>query len=411
MKYKHIVFDIDGTLLDTATAHLCSLQQTLKELRGIHMPLEDLNFAMGLPGNEILRRLQIENPDEVLVRWLEAVWEFWDTAKVFPGIPELLQYLKNTGHTLGIITSETKAEFQKIFVPFGLLPFFDTVICFDDSPRPKPNGDPMLEYLKRTGANPADVVFVGDSAYDVACAKEAQVTSALALWGCRNPEGIQATYRLSAPQLLPATLDGDPWLDWAIELQSIAQTGLTFSRDPFDVERFHRLRELSAEMVHFGTGVPKEKLTQLFCNETGYQTPKLETRAAVFQNGNILLVKERLGGEWSLPGGWVDVNQSVGSNTEKEVREEAGLDVVAKGIIAVQDRKKHTSLPIPYGVCKVFVYCELLGGSFTPNIETVESGFFPLDKLPPLSEARNSKAQVELCFRYAQADHWVTLFD
>ena len=117
----------------------------------------------------------------------------------------------------------------------------------------------------------------------------------------------------------------DPrWLEWAKELQFIAQAGLTYSRDPFDIERFERIREISAEIMSYQSDLPIEKVKELFCNETGFQTPKLDTRAAIFNDGKILLVKEKAG-VWSMPGGWVDVNQSIKTNTEKEVKEEAGL--------------------------------------------------------------------------------------
>ena len=130
------------------------------------------------------------------------------------------------------------------------------------------------------------------------------------------------------------------WLDWAVELQALAQAGLFYSKDIYDIERFQRIREIAAEMLVSPSGFPKDRILDIFCNETGYQTPKLDTRAAVFQQDQILLVQER-DGLWSLPGGWVDVNLSVGESAVKEVKEEAGLDVQADLVIAVQDRKKH----------------------------------------------------------------------
>ena len=158
------------------------------------------------------------------------------------------------------------------------------------------------------------------------------------------------------------------------------------------------------------TGVQTCALPILFCNETGYQTPKLDTRAAIFHDGKILLVREN-DGRWSLPGGWCDVNVSVGENTVKEVREEAGLDVIPQQIIAVQDRAKHNLPVYAYGVCKIFVQCAAIGGQFMPNIETTESRYFPLDKLPPLAEEKNTAEQVALCFEAYQSDSWTVPFD
>ena len=133
------------------------------------------------------------------------------------------------------------------------------------------------------------------------------------------------------------------WLDWAKELQFIGQAGVTYSKDPFDLERFERIREIAAEIISRQSGLPLDKVKTLFCNETGFQTPKLDTRAAIFKGGKILLVKEK-SGFWSLPGGWVYVNQTIKTNTEKEVKEEAGLDVKAIRIIALQESPQSTSL-------------------------------------------------------------------
>ena len=200
------------------------------------------------------------------------------------------------------------------------------------------------------------------------------------------------------------------WLAWAVELQSLAQAGLTYGRDDFDLERYARIREISAEMMAHMADLPVETVTGLFCNETGYQTPKLDTRAAVFQGGKILLVRER-DGRWSLPGGWCDVNVSVGENTVKEVKEEAGLDVTADLVIALQDQHRHNRPVNPYGICKVLVLCTPLGGSFRPNLETLDSRWFALDELPPLAEGKTTREQIVLCFEAYHAEHWVTQLD
>lgn len=202
----------------------------------------------------------------------------------------------------------------------------------------------------------------------------------------------------------------EKWLEWAIELQSLAQAGLFYGKDPFDMERYERIRAIAAEMISYKTEIPAEKVKNLFCNEIGYQTPKLDTRAAVFQDGRILLVKEN-NGTWSLPGGWVDVQVSVMENVIKEVREEAGLDVTVDQVIAVQDREKHNLPVYAYRVCKIFVLCSVVGGAFEPNIETVESRYFGIDELPALAEEKNNEEQVRMCFEAYHAENWKTLID
>ncbi len=200
------------------------------------------------------------------------------------------------------------------------------------------------------------------------------------------------------------------WLEWVVELQALAQAGLEYGHDKYDLERYARIREIAAEMLARQTELPLEKVKDLFCNETGYQTPKLDTRAAIFQGERILLVQES-DGRWSLPGGWVDVNVSVRENAVKEVKEEAGLDVAADLVIALQDRNRRNVPSSVYGICKVFVLCSLLGGSFQPNLETLDSGWFPLDGLPELATEKTTAEQIGMCFDAYHADHWTTLID
>ena len=202
------------------------------------------------------------------------------------------------------------------------------------------------------------------------------------------------------------------WLKWATELQFIAQVGITYTKDPFDLERFERIREISAEIMSAKSGWNLEKVKDVFCNETGFQTPKLDTRAAIFRDHKILLVKEK-NDTWSLPGGWVDVNESIKSNTIKEVKEESGYTVKPLSIIAVQDRNKHNLPVYAHGVCKIFVHCEILGekAEFVQNIETTERDFFSLDALPLLATEKNTKEQIKLCFQAYSSAYWKTTFD
>lgn len=202
----------------------------------------------------------------------------------------------------------------------------------------------------------------------------------------------------------------EKWLQWAVELQSLAQAGLFYGKDVFDLERYERIREIAAEMIAYKTEIPLEKVRDLFCSDVGYQTPKLDSRAAIFQDGKILLVQEK-NGTWSLPGGWVDVNVSVKENVIKEVKEEAGLNVSADRVIAVQDREKHNQPVYAYKVCKIFVLCTVLGGTFEENSETVQSRYFSLEELPQLAEEKNTREQIELCFRAYEAEVWETQFD
>ena len=203
----------------------------------------------------------------------------------------------------------------------------------------------------------------------------------------------------------------EKWLKWAIEIQSLAQAGLAYTQNVYDIERYERLRDIAAEMIAEKSDISLEKVKDLFCNETGYQTPKLDTRAVIFQNDKILLTHEK-NGTWSLPGGWVDVLESAKSNTIKEVKEETGLDVETVRLIAVQDRNKHNKPVYAYGVWKVFVLCEQVGGEFVENIETTEIKYFGLEELPEnLAEEKCTKEQIEMCFQAKDDANWQVLFD
>ena len=203
--------------------------------------------------------------------------------------------------------------------------------------------------------------------------------------------------------------DLDILIKLAMELQSIAQNGLTYTIDQYDKERFERVREISAQIMAMKTGFSLEKVKDVFCNEIGYQTPKIDTRAAMFNKNKILLVKEQ--GKWALPGGWVDYNETVASNTIKEVKEETGLDINPLRIIAIQDRNKHNLPKYAYGICKVFILCSIIDGSFQPNYETTESSFFSLDELPILDENKTTYKQIHMCFDAFNNEKWEVIFD
>lgn len=200
--------------------------------------------------------------------------------------------------------------------------------------------------------------------------------------------------------------------DWAIRLQSIAQAGLAYGENEYDRERYHEVRLIAAEMIASEMNLPLDTVQKYFCNESGYQTPKIDTRAAVFKDGKILLVHEK-NGTWSLPGGWCDIDQSVASNAVKETKEEAGLDVYADKIIAVQDWRKHNDCNLPYGVIKIFVLCKTIGGEFSENIETIGAQYFKKSELPVgIANEKTTAKQILMCFDANDAgDSWTTKFD
>lgn len=201
------------------------------------------------------------------------------------------------------------------------------------------------------------------------------------------------------------------WIEWAAEIQSIAQAGLTFSENHYDRDRYIQLRKLAVEIMHEYTEIPEEKLKDLFAGETGYQTPKVDIRSAVFRDDQILMAREKIDGRWSLPGGWADVNTTVSESAGRECLEEAGARVVPERIIAVLTANRQNDFIYPYTIYKIFVQCRLVEWEFKENTETLGSNFFSLDELPELSTERNTYKQIKMCFDAQKSERFETLFD
>jgi ADP-ribose pyrophosphatase YjhB (NUDIX family) len=201
-------------------------------------------------------------------------------------------------------------------------------------------------------------------------------------------------------------------LQWAQRLQAIAQNGLTYSKDPFDVERFNQVRQIAAEILASGaaTTMP-EALVDIFKLNFGYATPKVDVRAAVFQENRVLLVKERSDGHWTLPGGWADIGDAPSVAAVREVREESGYETKVTKLAAVYDRELHDHPPYPFHAYKLFFVCEMVGGAAQTSLETTAVEFFPEDALPPLSLSRVTPVQVRHMFGHWRHPEWPTSFD
>ncbi|MFT4415795.1 NUDIX hydrolase [Fredinandcohnia humi] len=201
------------------------------------------------------------------------------------------------------------------------------------------------------------------------------------------------------------------WLEWAKQLQSIAQAGLTYSKDVYDLERFEMVRNISIEILSQQTSIDKTVIKELFANETGYATPKVDIRSVVFKDNKILMVREKDDGGWSLPGGWGDIGLSPSEVAVKEVQEESGFDVRAIKLIGVLDKKCHPHPPSPYHVYKMFIQCEIIGGNPIEGIETSDVGFFAENELPSLSVERNTESQLQLVFKHLHNPQEPVFFD
>jgi ADP-ribose pyrophosphatase YjhB (NUDIX family) len=222
--------------------------------------------------------------------------------------------------------------------------------------------------------------------------------------GLPLPEGYRRSIRATAVE--PA------WLGLARELQAIAQTGLHYSKDIYDTQRYERLRELTADMMAMGSGAAAEQILDLFRQDFGYGTPRIGVRAAAFRgDGRILMVREVSDGCWALPGGWADVNQTAGECVVREVEEETGFTVRAGKLCGVWDRRRHGSPPSPLTIYNMYFLCEIVGGEPRPSIETSEIGFFAEDELPEISPLRVQRALIDRMFAHYRQPDRPTDFD
>ncbi len=185
------------------------------------------------------------------------------------------------------------------------------------------------------------------------------------------------------------------WLPLARELQAMAQTGLTYARDPYDLERYGRLGIIAAELLGAGFALDPVELAAALPSQTGYATPQIDVRGAIFEAGRVLLVREKTDGRWALPGGWADVNLSAAQNVVKEIAEEAGIEARVLRLAGCYDRRRHPyHPPEPRHCYKLYFLCERLTGEPRAGDETSEAAFFPLDALPDLSETRVIAAHI-----------------
>lgn len=204
------------------------------------------------------------------------------------------------------------------------------------------------------------------------------------------------------------------WLTWTRELQAIAQTGLAFTRDAYDQERYERLRALASEIMAAHTGAPAERIEALFAGEHGYATPKVDVRGAAFDGaGRLLMVREVAdAGRWTLPGGWADVNLTPAENVVKEVREESGYEVRVRKLAAAWDRTRQGHAGGVFSCCKLFFICDVAGGAAATGPETSEVQWFTEDALPgDLSLGRVLPGQLRRMFEHARNPALPTEFD
>jgi ADP-ribose pyrophosphatase YjhB (NUDIX family) len=200
------------------------------------------------------------------------------------------------------------------------------------------------------------------------------------------------------------------WIGWAREIFALSQAGLTYSNNEFDIQRYKRLQEISAEMIESQSEISKESALESFSMQVGYATPKIDVRGAVIREDKILLIQERMDGRWAMPGGWADLGDAPASVAEREVWEESGYRVKAEKVIAVLDANRIEPMEF-YHAFKIIFLCRLIGGEPRVSYETLAVDFFSLDDLPPLSSFRTNEAMLQEVFAHVRDLNRWTAFD
>lgn len=193
-------------------------------------------------------------------------------------------------------------------------------------------------------------------------------------------------------------MTGDPtprWLEWAREIQALAQTGKAFTKSHYERLSFARLEEIAAEILAGHSQLDALETARAFSLEPGYATPKVDVRAAVVREGSILLVREKADGKWAMPGGWADVGDRPSETAERETREESGFEVRATKLLGAFDANRGVRANMFFHAVKLIFLCDLLGGEARPSMETLDVGFFDFDDLPPLSEQRTNRRHLD----------------
>lgn len=201
------------------------------------------------------------------------------------------------------------------------------------------------------------------------------------------------------------------WLKAIDELKAIAQAGRTYSTNQYDLERYVQINDVAASMLENISTLPKDEIVNIFSKDKGYNTPKLDVRAGVFNGEKILLVKEESDNKWSLPGGWTDVNESPSEAAVREVLEETGLTVCVSKFVALHDKQKHAHPPQLPHAYKMFFLCDVMFGELKTSHETISVGWFELDALPELSEDRVVISQIKMLYEHKNNENLHAEYD
>jgi ADP-ribose pyrophosphatase YjhB (NUDIX family) len=200
-------------------------------------------------------------------------------------------------------------------------------------------------------------------------------------------------------------------LDLSRRLLALSQTGLHFTAEEYDRERYREIGDIATRLLELQSDIAAEAVRLAWFVEDGYATPKVDVRGAIFRDNRVLLVRERVDDKWTVPGGWADVNDTPSSAILKEIEQESGFTARVLKLAAIYDRNKRNNPPYLFHSWKLFFVCEITGGEARTSYETTAVEFFPLDALPELSTGRSTIAQIRRMHQHYLDPHLPTEFD
>lgn len=198
-KYKCIIFDLDGTVLNTERMNFVPLQRLVKEELGIKMDYNDLLKYKAYAGKKTLEDLGFKDIEKSYSKWVKYVNEFEEEAILYDGFNEVFKQLTDKNIICGIVSSKTRNQYEIDFVSKGLDKYIECEVLADDTERHKPYPDPLLKFTEIVGVNPKECMYIGDTIFDYKATKAAGMDFGIALWGADSLDGIKADYEFVKP--------------------------------------------------------------------------------------------------------------------------------------------------------------------------------------------------------------------
>ncbi|WP_347814366.1 NUDIX hydrolase N-terminal domain-containing protein [Alkalihalobacillus sp. LMS39] len=416
---KAYIFDFDGTLANTLPICFEAFQAVFHKFDGKYVTPDEIKAMFGPSETGIIKQNLRSIKQKEAIEFYYKIYEEKHAQFVQSNeeIMNVLHRLKKKGMKLGIVTGKGKRSLNLSLDALQMTTLFDVIITGDDVLHPKPHPEGVIKALTLLGVQESDAVFIGDSDADIEAGNRANVHTVGVHW---LPEYHSEKFTCKPNSYFANVSDfitsleektSYKWLEWAKRIQALSQSGLAFSKDAFDIERYEELRNISAEIMAEHTGIKMEKIKTLFAKEQGYHTPKVDVRGVVWMEDKILMVKEKIDNKWALPGGFCDIEHSPSENIVKEIKEESGFDVVPTKLLAILDMNKHPHPPQPYHYYKIFIECEIIGGFAEIGIETNDIRFFSEEQLPELSTGRNTASQIKMAFQFLKDRKKEAIFD